>query len=227
MQLMNGRNCTMLRWHDFEAYLSSRLCWIDSIPTHGGGGNQRQCPKCRKKWSFIRLEQQALLIRHFCALTTTERIPTPSYVARQTRLAYNTVHTHFRAFEQRLDTFIPEYVRNRAADFAPLTPEDYIYVKRISAARATTRHGAILRLYVLRQLPFEERCELVYRVSLLPELAPKIGAKVPQGFSPRGDIVPAPKEPTANAPKLRRRTSPEKTLAPLILEIRRWLGRGS
>lgn len=44
----------------YREYLTSMRCWVDGLKTHGFHRKQRQCPACRRKWSFrnrlIRLE---------------------------------------------------------------------------------------------------------------------------------------------------------------------------
>jgi hypothetical protein len=40
---------------DFDSFLRKRLCWIDGTPTHASSARQRQCPHCRRKWSYTHL----------------------------------------------------------------------------------------------------------------------------------------------------------------------------
>ncbi|MBU3664899.1 MAG: hypothetical protein FGM15_03350 [Chthoniobacterales bacterium] len=51
----------------FNRHLTRKLCWIDGSPTHVSSAKQRQCTRCRRKWSYDGLIKQWLLAQEFCA----------------------------------------------------------------------------------------------------------------------------------------------------------------
>jgi hypothetical protein len=57
---MGGFLSTSMSLEIYREYLTSMRCWVDGEKTHGFHRQQRQCPVCRRKWSFrnrlIRLE---------------------------------------------------------------------------------------------------------------------------------------------------------------------------
>lgn len=64
----------------YNRYLTRQLCWIDGTPTHGSSARQRQCPRCRRKWSFDGLAKQWLLAQEFCYGCTRREAATVSGV---------------------------------------------------------------------------------------------------------------------------------------------------
>ena len=56
----------MLTQRDYERYLEAQLCWHCGVETTRSHARQRQCPRCRKKWSYFRLQQEWLVLKGFC-----------------------------------------------------------------------------------------------------------------------------------------------------------------
>jgi len=52
---------------EFEARLTQQRCWLDGAPTHASHAGQRQCRRCRRKWSYLRWTRYWHLARFFCA----------------------------------------------------------------------------------------------------------------------------------------------------------------
>ena len=52
---------------EFEHYLTRQRCWLDGAPTHKSHCGQRQCKRCRRKWSYKSLQRHWHLARLFCA----------------------------------------------------------------------------------------------------------------------------------------------------------------
>lgn len=86
-----------MRLRDYEDHLTRRLCWVCHVPTHRSNQAQRQCPRCRRKWSYKRREIQLQLIRLFA--TGAVR---PKSAADQLGIAYQTAWAHFLQFEKCL-----------------------------------------------------------------------------------------------------------------------------
>lgn len=52
---------------EFQHRLAQQRCWIDGARTHHSFAGQRQCPQCRRKWSFSNLQRHWRLAKLFCA----------------------------------------------------------------------------------------------------------------------------------------------------------------
>ncbi len=83
-----------MRLTDYEAHLARELCWTCHVPTHRSHQAQRQCPKCRKKWSYRRRQIELRLLRAFATGINVKR------AAAQVGVAYRTAWTHFLTFER-------------------------------------------------------------------------------------------------------------------------------
>ena len=51
----------------FNRHLTRQLCWIDGAVTHASSARQRQCPRCRRKWSYEGLSNGWILAQEYCA----------------------------------------------------------------------------------------------------------------------------------------------------------------
>ena len=86
----------MLTRRDYERHLEGQLCWDCGVETTRSHARQRQCPKCRKKWSYLRLQQEWLVLKEFCDGQNAHR------TGRTLHIAYATVRKYFRQFEEAL-----------------------------------------------------------------------------------------------------------------------------
>lgn len=82
-----------MSWQEYERHLEKQLCWICHRPTHQSHRRQRQCPLCRRKWSYHRRRMEWELMKAFCCRQEQAK------VARRLKLAYPTAWKHFGRFE--------------------------------------------------------------------------------------------------------------------------------
>ena len=87
---------SMLTLRDYERHVEGQLCWDCGVETKRSHARQRQCPKCRKKWSYLRLQQEWLVLKAFCDGQNAHR------TGHALHIAYGTVRKYFRRFEEAL-----------------------------------------------------------------------------------------------------------------------------
>lgn len=88
-----GHELQKLSWQEYERHLEKRLCWTCHRPTHRSYRRQRQCPLCRRKWSYHRRKIEWELIKAFCWRQEQ------AWAARRLGIAYPTAWKHFMRFE--------------------------------------------------------------------------------------------------------------------------------
>jgi transposase len=81
---------------EYEKHVVGELCWECHAATHGSAARQRQCPRCRRKWSYERRRQQWEILKAFVLGASAH------HAARTLRISYPTVWRHYRAWRQRL-----------------------------------------------------------------------------------------------------------------------------
>jgi hypothetical protein len=79
---------------EYERRLFQQLCWICGNPTTRSSAQQRQCPRCRRKWSFRQRQLRWKLLHLFASALT------PADAARRLSVSYRTAWTHFLRFER-------------------------------------------------------------------------------------------------------------------------------
>ncbi len=142
---------------DFDRSLRLQLCWLDGFPTTASHAGQRQCPHCRRKWSYAVLRRQWVLAEEFCKGTTRKA------AARRSKTGEHTAGRHYKYFQEHLAVRFVEMIRQ---------PEDGFPIDPVRLAKACRTAMKIsdrqkrLRLLVdlcLGELPVEIRLEMVYR----------------------------------------------------------------
>lgn len=81
---------------EFERHLVGMLCWDCHEATRVSSGRQRQCPVCRKKWSFHTRRIRWELLKAFCLASTAHR------ASRCIGCDYRTAHAAFRTFRSAI-----------------------------------------------------------------------------------------------------------------------------
>ena len=71
---------------DYERHLVGLLCWACHSATGRCNARQRQCPRCRKKWSYDRKRTRWELLKAFCLNATAH------HAARFARCDYRTAY---------------------------------------------------------------------------------------------------------------------------------------
>src|SRR3954464_9464268 len=72
--------------NDYERHLVGLLCWDCHAATGACNARQRQCPRCRKKWSYHRKRTRRELLKAFCLNATAH------HAARCARCDYRTAY---------------------------------------------------------------------------------------------------------------------------------------
>lgn len=81
---------------DFERHLVGQLCWSCHAATGASSAAQRQCPRCRRKWSYARRRLRWELLKAFCLCSTAH------HAARAVRCSYPAAHAAFQGFRREL-----------------------------------------------------------------------------------------------------------------------------
>lgn len=110
----------------YSLALQQRLCWSCSRPTYLSHAQQRQCGRCKHKWSFSRLTTEWELMQCFCQGQNANS------AARRLGVAPGTSYKHFLGFEKIL--------RQSTSPFAVLALDIVRRPKKITtvATRAAT-----------------------------------------------------------------------------------------
>ena len=99
-----------MTYEDYERHLVGLLCWVCHAATGPCNARQRQCPRCRREWSYDRRRTQWELLKAFCLNATAH------HAARFARCDYRTA---YRAY-MRLRLALAEMT---AAEKRPLLGE--------------------------------------------------------------------------------------------------------
>ncbi len=90
---------------DYERHLVGLLCWACHAATGPCNARQRQCPRCRKKWSYDRKRTRWELLRAFCLNATAH------HAARHLCCHYRTAHRAYMHFRLALGEMTAEEKR--------------------------------------------------------------------------------------------------------------------
>lgn len=86
----------LVTFHEYSRHVREQLCWHCHARTHLSHARQRQCARCRHKWSYqrrrLQLDLLSMFSRHFNA----------AQAAKALRISYRTAWNHFMQFERGL-----------------------------------------------------------------------------------------------------------------------------
>jgi hypothetical protein len=134
--LMRGANRSVMSPDEYERHLRLELCWLCHGQTHRSHAQQRQCPICRRKWSYVRRRLEWALLQAFCLMDT------PYRAAKDLGAAYRTAWSHYMEFER----VIRQDGDLRAGLFQVYLPKRELPPERV-------RQGAAALLYWRRIAP--------------------------------------------------------------------------
>lgn len=149
----------------FNRHLAEKLCWIDGAPTHPSSARQRQCGRCRRKWSYDGLAKSWVLAQEYCAGSTRRE------AAAATEVDAHTAGRHYAAFELALATHVRELLG--AGQGWALGDAERLHQVLREGVRSPSRRQK-LRLAArlcFEKLRMRKRLELIYELVF----APKIG----------------------------------------------------
>jgi hypothetical protein len=138
----------------FNRHLTKQLCWIDGSPTHFSSARQRQCARCRRKWSYEGLSKRWFLAQAFCAGRNRRE------AAHATGLGAHTAGRHYDAFERALAGHLRRNLKlERGWTFAAIRSSRRITVAKLTSQKQKLRLAAQL---CLEGLPVYRRMQLIY-----------------------------------------------------------------
>jgi hypothetical protein len=195
----------------YRRYLQEQLCWIDGEQTHSSSDSQRQCPKCRVKWSYTQASLEFAIFERFC---NGER-------ARKTAEALgcsrNTVMGHYRNFAQSMEDVVARMLIEERIATTPQSLDEVILLEK--ALRTGSKHRrtrACLYLF-LNSLGPEERQGELFAVTLGAYILMRVKtAKLTRTFREvrgSGNIrrYAAYMEPSVSLGGVRKTTEPQRT----------------
>lgn len=91
---------------EYCLHLDGQLCWRCHCSTHASHARQRQCPQCRKKWSYARRQLEWSLAELFCQALNAH------HASLYLDIAYGTARSHFRRFALTLRPAKPRKANN-------------------------------------------------------------------------------------------------------------------
>lgn len=143
---------------EFDRFLRRQLCWIDGTPTHASSARQRQCPHCRRKWSYSHL-----LLRWDAALAlATGR----SRVECATKLGID-IHTAGRlyaAMEERLVEHLASELAGSGVGASADGQEMMQAWRRTQKLRTKSARNRHLAELCLRHRAAEDRVDLIFQL---------------------------------------------------------------
>ena len=144
---------------DFDRHLRLELCWLDGIPTAASHAGQRQCPHCRRKWSYAVLRRQWVIAQEFCKGSNRRN------AAKAAGTDVHTAGRHYRRFQELLAPHFVELMRRKDGGFFadPLRLAD-CYHDALKTPDPRKRLILIVHL-CLGEMPAESRLELLYRLA--------------------------------------------------------------
>ena len=149
----------------FNRHLAEKLCWIDGAPTHRSSARQRQCARCRRKWSYDGLAKKWMLAQEYCAGNTRRE------AAAAAGVDVHTAGRHYAAFDLALATHVRELLG--AGQGWALGDAERLHQVLREGVRSPSRRQ---KLRLAARLCFE-KLRMRKRLELIDELvfAPTIG----------------------------------------------------
>lgn len=152
----------------YRAYLGGRLCWIDGSRTHASSRTQRQCPRCRFKWSYVHADLEFSIFEKFCNGERARRAAVHLGCSR------NTVHAHYGAFKAGMEELIAEMVLEGTIATNPQSIDEVVRLERALRAGSRNRRAAACRYLFLGSLEAGERSRRLFTRTLGARLESRI-----------------------------------------------------
>ena len=146
----------MVRASVFDRHVTQKRCWIDGSPTHLSSARQRQCPLCRRKWSYEGLSKQWRLAQEYCAGRNRRA------AARAAGVDVHTAGRHYARFQRALAGHLRRNLKQgRAWKFAAIRAPRRIGAEKPPSQEQILRRAARL---CLEGLSVYRRMQLIYDV---------------------------------------------------------------
>ena len=156
---------------DFDRFLRGRLCWVDGHATHASSARQRQCPHCRRKWSYDRLQM------HWNGAMVFATGKTRQDAARKLGVDIHTAARLYAAMEEKLAAHF--VLRLKTHEGLPMVDDAELLHVRREMRRLRTRAGRNRHLVELglRHLGADRRLDLIYRLCFQKEATRAAGVR--------------------------------------------------
>ncbi len=160
----------------FNRHLIKRLCWIDGSPTHVSSARQRQCARCRRKWSYEAMSKRWLLAQEFCTGHNRRE------AAQATGVGVHTVGRHYDAFERVLAGHLRRNLRQgRTEVLAAGAASLRVDAKRPRSPKQTQRLAA---RFCFEGLSIRRRVQLIYQLAFAARVERLLCHKPPSARLP-------------------------------------------
>lgn len=140
----------------YRRYVTQMLCWLDGTPTHSSSDLQRQCPKCRQKWSYERLGMELELLELYCQGFSA------SEAARKISCAKNTALNRFGRFSGRMEEIVAARLADEDIATSPITVSEAKSLEKALRTGNHRRREKVCRHLFFAGLSFEERMQGIF-----------------------------------------------------------------
>lgn len=148
----------------FDRHLALELCWLDDFPTVASHAGQRQCPHCRRKWSFAAMRRRWLVAQEFCK-GSSRRV-----AAGRAGVEAHAAGRHYRDFQGKLAQFFTDRISRKDGRFSA-DPEQLADLCRRAQAQPDRRKRLLLMVEIcFDDMAIEERLEVLYLVCFRPKV---------------------------------------------------------
>lgn len=156
----------------FDRHLAGELCWLDGFPTVASHAGQRQCPHCRRKWSFAAMRRRWLVAQEFCK-GASRRV-----AAERAGVEEHAAGRHYRVFQNKLAQFFTDRISRSEGRFSadPLRLADFC--RRAQAQPDRRKRLLLMVQFCFEDMPIEGRLEVLYLVCFRPKIHALVRAAV-------------------------------------------------
>ena len=180
----------------YRHYVAHTLCWLDGTPTHSSSDLQRQCPKCRQKWSYERLGMELELLDLYCqGLNASE-------AARQIRCAKNKALNHFGHFSGRMQEIVAARLVDEDIATSPITVSEAKSLEKALRAGNHRRREKVCRHLFFTALSLEERMQSIFLKHIAGQV--RVRTEEAKPLYSRGFYSYSPETGHRRAPQARR-----------------------
>jgi hypothetical protein len=136
--------------------LEKQLCFIDGYPTHGSSGRQRQCPKCKERWSYHHRRIEFRGLEGYClGLSAAD-------VASRIQCAKNTAQKYFRRFGEAMELLIANLLEKERIGIRPVTQSELISLERALRENKRRLRSRSCHHLFIHSLKADDRLRLLF-----------------------------------------------------------------
>ena len=148
----------------YREFLDQQLCWVDGIPTHASSQLQRQCPRCRMKWSYERLVLETAALEEFCLGSSASK------AARKIGCVKNTALSYFGEFRRSMEERIADHLLNGSIATNPVSAGEWQSLERALRSGSRRLRAKSCQHLFMSSLTLEERLEMIFRAQVIPKV---------------------------------------------------------